>query len=141
MSSSGVNYATYPGNGGCFVCSVPDATSKLTAKKGQITFVGTNIVVPMSVSAQQSSDGSTVVVRVVNNAAKPAHVDLVLGSTEDEDYSAAHAIQLQSDSPNDANPSWDMDRVAPKQVSVAIVGGKASMTLPSYSYTVVTATK
>lgn len=141
MSSSGVNYATYPGNGGCFVCSVPDAASKLTPKKGQVTFVGTNIKVPMSVSAQQSSDGATVVVRVVNNAAASAQVDLVLDSADDASYGAAHAMQLQSDSPDDANPSWDVDYITPKAVPVTIVGGKATMTLPSYSYTVVTVTK
>ena len=141
MGSSGVNYATYPGNGGCFVCSVPDAASKLKPMKGQVTFVGTNIVAPMSVSAQQSVDGATVVVRVVNNAGTPAEVNLVLDSAKDADYGVAHAMQLQSDSPDDANPSWDVDHIAPAQVSVAIVGGKAAMTLPSYSYTVVTVTK
>lgn len=141
MSSKGVNYATYPGNGGCFVCSVPDAASKLTPKKGQVTFVGTNIVRPISVSAQQSSDGATVVVRLVNNAAMPAKVDLVLDSTNDANYDAAHAIQLQSDDPNDANPSWDVDKISPKQVQVSVSGGKAAMTLPPYSYTVVVATE
>jgi alpha-L-arabinofuranosidase len=120
---------------------VPDAASKLTPKKGQVTFVGTNIKVPMSVSAQQSSDGATVVVRVVNNAAASAQVDLVLDSADDASYGAAHAMQLQSDSPDDANPSWDVDYITPKAVPVTIVGGKATMTLPSYSYTVVTVTK
>ena len=95
----------------------------------------------MSVSAQQSSDGATVAVRMVNNAAASAQVDLVLDSADDADYSEAHAMRLQSNSPDDANPSWDVDRIAPKQVPVAIAGGKATMTLPAYSYTVVTVTK
>jgi hypothetical protein len=164
--------ATFPGNGGCFVCDVPDAASKLQTKQGQITFVGSNIIAPMSVSAQQSTDGATIVVRVVvspaererererdreqsraessgehssepphyergvrsdcplaiiycarspksdtmvlgamaqNNAAAPAAVDLLVvaaGGTADASMSSASAVQLQSDSPADANPSW-----------------------------------
>jgi bifunctional N-acetylglucosamine-1-phosphate-uridyltransferase/glucosamine-1-phosphate-acetyltransferase GlmU-like protein len=52
------------------VCDVPDAASKLQTKQGQITFVGSNIIAPMSVSAQQSTDGATIVVRVVVSPAE-----------------------------------------------------------------------
>ena len=122
-----------------------DIASKLTNKPGQVTFVGKNIAAPMSVSAQQSEDGGTVVVRVVNNAAAPADVQLQVSgesdAAEEEDFAGATATQLQSDSPADANPSWDVDKIAPKEVKVAMDGGRASLSLPAYSYTVVTAKK
>jgi alpha-L-arabinofuranosidase len=143
MIAAGVNYATYPGNG-CFVCSVAgDVASKLQTKPGQITYVGKHINPPMSVSAQQSADGGTVVVRIVNGAGSLASITLHVTpeGASDAWYSAATAMQLQSDALSDANPSWDVDKISPKAVKVEMTAGKAALTLPVFSYTVVTVTK
>jgi hypothetical protein len=155
-TGQGVNYAIYPTNKGCFLCSIAgDIESKLVAKPGAVSFIGKNVLAPMSVSAQESADGGTVVVRIVHNAATPGPVELtILPSQADEAeaaadpgwaprsmFGAATATQLQSDNLTDANPSWDVDKVSPKAVEVTITDGKASMTLPAYSYTVLTVTK
>ena len=144
-AGQGVDYAVYPGNNGCFLCSIAgDIEAKLIAKPGAVSFVGKDVIAPMSVSAQQSADGAVVVVRIVHTAGTPGPVELTIVGEEGADaamYASATATQLQSDNLTDANPSWDVDKVSPKQIEVTISAGKASMTLPAYSYTVLTVTK
>lgn len=143
-SGQGVDYAVFPGSNGCFLCSIAgDIEAKLTPKAGAVSYVGKNVIQQMSVSAQQSADGDTVVVRIVHNAGAPGPVELTILGAEGVDaalYGSATAMQLQSDNLADANPSWDVDKVSPGAVEVTVAAGKASMTLPAYSYTVLTLT-
>lgn len=144
-SGQGVDFALFPGNNNCYLCSVAgDIEAKLKVNAKAVSFIGKNVIAPMSVSAQQSADGATVVVRIVHNAGTPGPVELSIvgeGGADATTSGSATATQLQADNITDANPSWDVDKVSPKEVKVSMTKGKASMTLPAYSYTVLTVTK
>ena len=94
----------------------------------------------LSVSAQSSDDGASIVVRVVNPFASP------IGPSKPPQITFAVALSSRcktcrldvlSAKPSEANPSWDVDRVSPKQMKCTIDGTSVSPTpLLPYSYSV-----
>ena len=140
MSDQGVNYAIYPGNNNCYVCSIAgDIASKLRPKPGAVSFVGKNIRIPLSVSSQLSADGNTLVARVVNHGAPLRGATLTLAG-----FTAAKATAstLASDDLGAENTPSDVDNVAPKALGGCNVQGNAVVIdLPGTSYTVITMTR
>lgn len=136
MAAQGVNYAIYPGNNNCYVCSIAgDIASKLSPKPGAVSFVGKNVRIPTSVSAQLSTGGKTLVVRIVNHGA-PVEASLALKGFK---ASVASASTLASNDLNAENTPSDVDRVAPKRLQGCTVDGDTVVVqLPGTSYTVVT---
>ena len=90
-----------------------------------------------SVSAQESADGNTVVVRIVNTGNEPKAVALSVAG-----FSKAAGSELTASTTNDANPSWAPDKISPREIQVQMsTAGAASLTLAPISYTVVVASK
>jgi len=139
MEVRGINFAIYPGNGNCYVCMISDdIASRLETRPDAVSFVGKNIVEPLSASAQLSADGKKVVARVVNHgASKSARIKLIGFAA-----ATASAVSLASDDLTAENTAADVDHVAPKQLHAAdctvAAGGAVTVALPSQSYTVVT---
>lgn len=77
------------------VCCVGWAVSQLTPKAGAVSFVGKNVIQPMSASAQLSADGTTLVARIVNHGA-PASLTLQLSNFKgtSSQFTEAHKIHL-----------------------------------------------
>lgn len=138
MATQGVNYGIYPGNNNCYVCSIAgDIASKLGPKPGAVSFVGKNIRVPTSVSAQLSADGKTLVARIVNHGA-PAQATLALAGFR---ASAVSASTLASDDLTAENTPSEVDHVAPEPVQACSAhGDTVVVSVPGMSYTVVTMT-
>ena len=138
MATQGVNYGIYPGNNNCYVCSIAgDIASKLGPKPGAVSFVGKNIRIPTSVSAQLSADGKTLVARIVNHGA-PVQATLALAGFR---ASAASASTLASDDLSAENTPSEVDHVAPEVLQgCSAHGNTVVVSLPGTSYTVVTMT-
>ena len=138
MASEGINFAIFPGNGNCYVCAISgDIDSRLENRTGAVSFIGKNIIEPMSVSAQLSADGKTLIARVVNHGT-PKSVTLSLTGFM---AATAEAMTLVSDNLSAENTPADVDHVAPKPldaVDCKAEGSTVMLVLPGLSYTVVT---
>ena len=145
MESQGVNFAIYPGNHNCYVCSVSgDIAAKLSPKPSATSFIGTGITRPPSVSAQLSTSGATLVVRVVNRGLTPEVTTIAVSGFV---AAKASAVVLSSMDLNAENTAAEVDNVAPVAHSGAgapVISSDAhggvlvTMTVPAYSYTIAT---
>ena len=113
-----------------FLCVFPRSTS----------FEGTNVIQPFSVSAQQSDDKKTIVVRLVNHASEEYDASVSMGGGWRA--ASASAVTLASDDLNAENTAANVDNVAPHPLDGVSVGstGVVQVKLPSHSYTVVSVT-
>jgi alpha-L-arabinofuranosidase len=113
------------------------AESQLKPKAGTVSFVGKNIIQPMSVSAQLSASGKTLVVRIVNHGA-PTSASLSLEGFKGTGLLAT-AVTMASDDLAAENTAADVGHVAPTVLhGCAVLGGHVELQLPGKSYTVVT---
>jgi len=143
QNKQGVNFATWQavGNQNCYVCSIPGdpSTWKLNNNTNDTVFEGKNVLPTMSVSAQQSTDGETIVARIVNHG--PA-METGIRLTN---FEAAHAsaVSMSSSDPAADNTPSNVDRVAPVVNKDCAVNteGVVTVGLPGSSYTVVTIVK
>lgn len=143
MEQEGIDYAVYPGNHNCYVCSldVGDVAKRLQPHEGAYSFATTrNVVVPPSVSAMLSADGRTAVARIVHHAETPAEASLALRGFV---AASATAVTLASDDKEADNTAADVSRVAPRPLdasdcAVGADGATVSVALPALSFTVVT---
>jgi len=143
QKKGGVNYAVWHGesNKNCFVCAISargdPSTWKYSTTKGAVSFSGVHILSPVSVSAQRSSDGETVVARIVNHGVEQS-AHLTLGGFNAK---VATAVSMASDDLDAENTAADADHVAPVPLSKSnctVQGATVQVALPGFSYTVVT---
>ena len=93
---------------------------------------------PVSVSAQRSADGKTVVARIVNQGAEQG-ATLHLGGGWVASHAAA--VSMASDDLSADNCAADVDRVAPRaNDDCTASGATVQVKLPGFSYTTVTMT-
>lgn len=139
MADQGINFGTYPGNNNCYVCIVPgNITAKLIPKPNATTFVGTGVIAPPSVSSQVSSDGGSVVVRIVNHGTEAADVSVRIKGVVVEG-AVVKAVTLASDDLNAENTAGNVANVAPRLLKVGQTeSGTVSIVVPGQSYTVIT---
>jgi hypothetical protein len=146
-AKDGVNYAVWNTNRHCYLCAIQGEPAswapRLQPSVGAVCFEGEGIVVPASVSAQQSADGRTIVARLVNRAgaAVPAFIDVSgLGAP----IASASAVAMAAADLGAQNCAADCSSAAGCKVAPhALTGVKVAsakrvdLELPAYSYTVV----
>ena len=138
QKKQGVNYAVWQLNKNCYLCSIGGDPSawKLNPAKGAVSFEGKNVVAPMSVSAQRSEDGRTIVARAVNPAGTADVATITL-----DGFSAAKAtaVSMASNDLLGENTAANVNHIAPAPISdCRAAGNTVTVTLPPNSYTVVT---
>ena len=141
----GIDYAVYPGNRNCYVCSldtdVASIESRLSPHAGAASFATTrDVVEPPSVVAAISDDGATAVARIVHHGSAPATAALSLDGFV---AASATAVTLASDDREADNTAADVARVAPRPLAAAdctvgASGASVRVVLPALSFTVVT---
>ena len=114
--------------------------SKLKPMKGQVSFVGKNIVQPTSVSAQLSADGKTAVARIVNHAAATQTARISLVGMPGGPLATASAVSMASSDLSAENTAADVNHVAPVPLSDCKLTneGTVEVGLPGFSFTIVT---
>ena len=114
--------------------------SKLKPMKGQVSFVGKNIVQPTSVSAQLSADGKTAVARIVNHAAATQTARISLAGMPGGPLATASAVSMASSDLSAENTAADVNHVAPVPLSDCKLTneGTVEVMLPGFSFTIVT---
>jgi len=136
------NYAVWnpANNTNCYACAFTErgdpSTWQYHDQPGAVSFAGKNVLVPLSVSAQRSEDGATVVVRLVNNgAARNATVRLAGGWRA----TSATAVSMASDDLEAENTPADMDHVAPQPLRAVSVSSASTVevSLPASSYSII----
>ena len=112
-----------------------NVTAKLTPKPNASSFVGLNVQVPPSVSAQVSEDGKSTVVRVVHHGIQPIEVRVSGGGSNGS--SDPKATALSSEDLNAENTPADVDNVSPVSVPVKVDAGGITLQVPGQSFTVI----
>ena len=110
---------------------IPSSSSGTTVPPRQA-----HVSQPMSVSAQQSDDKKTVVVRAVNPSSAGKSTTITLDGFVPV---SASAVVMSSTDLAGENTAANVDNIAPKSVSgVTVSGGAVHLDLDGFSYTVVT---